>query len=229
MSIMVYGLVGVVALGVIVYACVALSSTGVAGSAPTAAAKQQLAEPVSTSESSVQSGKVQGAHRRLHLKTLMTTPAIHWAQNYLIEQVAKWARTHPTKPGHDGMSLILQKEPATYKPIVEKLVKKKLADLKDCDVHNVCSENPVAEGIRNKVCPGSTPCSSAVLAEIDKTADWAAKIATDGAFHGLLQQMQHPAPVPLQHYGPSSGAPPSAQGPPPPGGAWQSPGANKGW
>eukprot|EP00961_Rhodomonas_salina_P014086 188767-Rhodomonas_salina.1 len=37
---------------------VALSSTGVAGSAPTAAAKQQLAEPVSTSESSVQSGKV---------------------------------------------------------------------------------------------------------------------------------------------------------------------------
>lgn len=26
------------------------------------------------------------AHHRLHLKTVMATPAIHWAQNFLIEQ-----------------------------------------------------------------------------------------------------------------------------------------------
>mmetsp|Transcript_49972 Transcript_49972/g.99726 ORF Transcript_49972/g.99726 Transcript_49972/m.99726 type:complete len:266 (-) Transcript_49972:127-924(-) len=226
-----YGLVGVVALGVIIYACVALSGTGAAtSSSAEPAAQQQLAEPVSTSESSVKTGKMRDAHRRLHLKTLMTTPAIHWAQNYLIEQVAKWARTHPTEPGHNGMTLILQKEPEKYKPVVEALVKKKLASLKDCDVHNVCSENPVAEGIRNKVCPGGAPCSQQVLAQIDKTADWAAKIATDGAFHGLLQQMEHPAPVPLQHFGPGSHEPPKpATGPPPAGGAWQSPGANTGW
>ena len=31
--------------------------------------------------------------QRLHLKTVMTSPAIHWAQNYLIEQVAQWARS----------------------------------------------------------------------------------------------------------------------------------------
>lgn len=30
--------------------------------------------------------QVQQAHQRLHLKTIMASPAIHWAQNYLIEQ-----------------------------------------------------------------------------------------------------------------------------------------------
>ena len=30
--------------------------------------------------------QVRAAHQRLHLKTIMATPAIHWAQNYLIEQ-----------------------------------------------------------------------------------------------------------------------------------------------
>jgi hypothetical protein len=61
---------------------------------------------------------------------------------------------------------------------------------------------------------------------------WAAKIATDGAFHGLLEQMQHPPKAPLQHFGPSEhdAAPSAAQrGPPPPGGSWQSPGANTAW
>jgi hypothetical protein len=30
--------------------------------------------------------QVEQAHQRLHLKTIMASPAIHWAQNYLIEQ-----------------------------------------------------------------------------------------------------------------------------------------------
>eukprot|EP00960_Hanusia_phi_P039581 753946-Hanusia_phi.AAC.4 len=77
---------------------------------------------------------------------------------------------------------------------------------------------------------------------------WAAKIATDGAFHGLLQEMQvrlhtalsflalidmqHPPPAPLKNFGPrgNEGAAPSrAASVPPPGGAWQSPGANNAW
>eukprot|EP00960_Hanusia_phi_P039580 753946-Hanusia_phi.AAC.3 len=95
---------GAVAIAVIVYACVQLTGSPHDANAHT----QQLHQPVSASESTVKAGQVRAAHQRLHLKNIMTQPAIHWAQNYLIEQVAKWARTHPTKPGHDGMMLILK-------------------------------------------------------------------------------------------------------------------------
>jgi len=162
----------------------------------------------------------------------MTQPAIHWAQNYLIEQVAKWARTHPTKPGHDGMMLILKTDPEKYKPVVQNLVMRKLVHVRTCDVHNVCEANPVAEEIRAKVCPRGSPCPKDILSRIEDTASWAAKIATDGAFHGLLQEMQHPPPAPLKNFGPrgNEGAPPSrAASVPPPGGAWQTPGANNAW
>ena len=40
-----------------------------------------------------------------------------------------------------------------------------------------------------QVCPSGAPCSAAVLSAITKTALWAAKIATDGAFHGLAAQV----------------------------------------
>jgi hypothetical protein len=44
-----------------------------------------------------------------------------------------------------------------------------------------------------QVCPGGAPCSAEVIGRIKQTAQWAAKIATDGAFHGLLQQVMCPA------------------------------------
>ena len=142
----VYAGVALVAIAVIVFACIQLAHSGAGGSSD--AHMQELHQPVTTSESSVQSSKlVRAAHQRLHLKTVMTSPAIHWAQNYLIEQVAHWARAHPTKPGHDGMVSILEKDPSKYKPIVQALVVKKLTEPRDCDVHNVCETNSVAAGV----------------------------------------------------------------------------------
>jgi hypothetical protein len=232
-SVKVYATVAVVAIAVIIFACIQLSSgSSSAASAVDAMPQLHQAEPVTTSETGVQSSKVvRAAHQRLHLKTIMTSPAIHWAQNYLIEQVAQWARTHPTKPGHEGMVQILEKDPSKYKPIVQSLVVKKLTNPRDCDVHNVCEANPVAEQIRSKVCPPGSPCGKDILDRIDHTADWAAKISTDGAFHGLLQQMKHPPPAPLHNFGQSgqSAGAVSAKTPPPPGGAWQTPGANTAW
>mmetsp|Transcript_12417 Transcript_12417/g.19560 ORF Transcript_12417/g.19560 Transcript_12417/m.19560 type:complete len:267 (+) Transcript_12417:76-876(+) len=232
LSLIAYIGIGVVALGVVIYACVALAGTGTGDSKDGISATTGLHSgiPVADSEVSTKTAKVRDAHQRLHLKTIMTTPAIHWAQNYLIEQVAQWARAHPTKPGHDGMVKILSKEPAKYKAVVQEEVIKRLVQPSLCDAHNVCSENSVAEGIRNKVCPPGHPCPAQVLAQIHTTANWAAKIATDGAFHGLTQQMMHPPKAPLKNFGAQPHeAPEAAKKPPPPGGAWQSPGANNAW
>ena len=226
----VYAAIALVTVGVIVFACFQLSSSSGAAGQQMQALHQP--EPVTASETKLQSSQVvRAAHQKLHLKSLMTSPAIHWAQNYLIEQVAHWARQHPTMPGHDGMKIIREKDPAKYKPIVQALVVKKLINPRVCDAHDVCEANPVAEEIRSKVCPAGSPCNQEILNRIKSTADWAGKIATDGAFHGLLQQMKHPPPAPLQHFGQSaqSAGAVSARQPPPPGGAWQTPGANTQW
>lgn len=220
--------VAVVAAAAIL-ACVLLARHGAAQGTEVHALHQPA--PVADTESQLQSTVVHAAHQRLHLKTLMTSPAIHWAQNYLIEQVAHWARAHPTKPGHDGMEVILEKDPAKYKTIVQALVVKKLTNPRSCDAHNVCEANHVAEGIRAKVCPPGAPCSKDVLDRISSTAEWAAKLSTDGAFHGLLEQMKHPPPAPLHNFGQTAAAAGAASSkrPPPPGGAWQDPGANTAW
>lgn len=67
-----------------------LGQTGIMGSASAHSAPEKqmaaLHAPISVSESSTKAGKVRTAHQRLHLKSIMATPAIHWAQNYLIEQ-----------------------------------------------------------------------------------------------------------------------------------------------
>jgi len=42
-------------------------------------------------------------------------------------------------------------------------VVKKLTNPRDCDVHNVCEANPVAEEIRGKVCPRGSPCPKDIL------------------------------------------------------------------
>jgi len=199
-----YAGVALVAIAVIIFACIQLTSSSKGSGADVHMQELHQPEPVTISETGVQSSKVvRAAHQRLHLKTVMTSPAIHWAQNYLIEQVAQWARTHPTKPGHDGMVMILEKDPSKYRPIVQSLVVKKLTNPRDCDVHNVCEANPVAEEIRGKVCPRGSPCPKDILDRINSTADWAAKISTDGAFHGLLQQMKHPPAAPLHNFGQS--------------------------
>lgn len=210
-------------LAVAVVAVVVMSAVYLGGNSST---KATSASEAAVSDSAKPSVKL--AHHRLHLKTVMATPAIHWAQNFLIEQVAHWARSHPTEPGHEGMIHILQKNPEKYKPIVLSKVAEQLSNVQTCDANHVCSSNPTAIDIRAKVCPGGAPCSAEVIARIKQTAQWAAKIATDGAFHGLLQQMEHPAPAPLLHYGPSGGGTAAPSQPPPPA-AWQSPGANKGW
>jgi len=43
-------------------------------------------------------------------------------------------------------------------PIVQALVVKKLTNPRDCDVHDVCEANPVAEGVRLFVCLSVCVC-----------------------------------------------------------------------
>ena len=77
----VYAAIALVTVGVIVFACFQLSSSSGAAGQQMQALHQP--EPVTASETKLQSSQVvRAAHQKLHLKSLMTSPAIHWAQNY---------------------------------------------------------------------------------------------------------------------------------------------------
>eukprot|EP00285_Hemiselmis_virescens_P002223 CAMPEP_0173415234 /NCGR_PEP_ID=MMETSP1356-20130122/84754_1 /TAXON_ID=77927 ORGANISM="Hemiselmis virescens, Strain PCC157" /NCGR_SAMPLE_ID=MMETSP1356 /ASSEMBLY_ACC=CAM_ASM_000847 /LENGTH=129 /DNA_ID=CAMNT_0014377469 /DNA_START=39 /DNA_END=425 /DNA_ORIENTATION=- len=127
------------------------------------------------------------------LKHLLQQPAADQAQRYTWDQIETWGKKHPTEPIHNGMVKILEKEPARFKQLVTTRVINSLTSLETCDKSHVCKPNHLAAFIRSHTCPANKPCSKETKQEIHRLATWASRIAVDGAFQGILQQMAHKA------------------------------------